>query len=76
MVVLGIVSSKIPELESIDDLCKRVDEAGKYMPVDNMCISPQCGFSSTHHGNNLTHEDQWKKMELVVNTARKIWGEA
>lgn len=75
MVVLGIISSKIPQLESIDDLCKRVDDAAKYMPVDNMCVSPQCGFSSTHHGNILTHDDQWKKMELVVNTARKIWGE-
>jgi len=53
-----------------------VDEAAKYMPLENMCISPKCGFSSTHHGNDLTHDDQWKKMELVVNTARKIWGEA
>ncbi len=73
-VVLGIISSKITQLETIDDLCKRVDEAAKYMPLENMCISPQCGFSSTHHGNAMTHDDQWRKLELVVNSAVKIWG--
>ncbi|MEZ5044752.1 MAG: 5-methyltetrahydropteroyltriglutamate--homocysteine S-methyltransferase [Saprospiraceae bacterium] len=75
-VVLGIVSSKTAQLESIDDLCKRIDEAAQYMPLDNMCISPQCGFSSTHHGNDMTHDDQWRKLELVVNTAQKVWGTA
>jgi 5-methyltetrahydropteroyltriglutamate--homocysteine methyltransferase len=75
-VVLGIISSKKRELESMDDLCKRVDEAAQYMPLENMCISPQCGFSSTHHGNDMSQEDQWKKMELVVNTAEKVWGES
>ena len=76
MVVLGIISSKTPQLEDMDDLCRRIEEAAKYMPVENMCISPQCGFSSTHHGNQLTQIDQWRKMELVVNTARKVWGTA
>lgn len=76
MVVLGIVSSKLRELETIDDLAKRIDEAARYMPLDNMCVSPQCGFSSTHHGNDLTEDDQWRKMELVVTTAIKVWGEA
>ena len=75
-VVLGIISSKTSELESIDDLCKRVDEAAQYMPLENMCVSPQCGFSSTHHGNEMTHDDQWRKLELVVDTAIKVWGEA
>lgn len=75
-VVLGIISSKVRELENIDDLAKRIDEAAKYMPLEQMCVSPQCGFSSTHHGNDLTHDDQWRKMELVVNTAIKVWGEA
>lgn len=75
-VVLGIISSKVKELENIDDLRKRIDEAAKYMPLENMCVSPQCGFSSTHHGNDMTHDDQWRKMELVVNTAIKVWGEA
>jgi 5-methyltetrahydropteroyltriglutamate--homocysteine methyltransferase len=75
-VVLGIISSKKRELETVDDMAKRIDEAAKYMPLENMCVSPQCGFSSTHHGNDLSEDDQWRKMELVVNTAIKVWGEA
>lgn len=73
-VVLGIISSKVRDLEDIDDLRRRIDEAAQYMPLENMCVSPQCGFSSTHHGNDLTQDDQWRKMELVVNTAMKVWG--
>ena len=75
-VVLGIISSKKRELENIDDLCKRIDEAAQYMPIENLCVSPQCGFSSTHHGNDMTHDDQWRKLDLTVNTALKVWGEA
>lgn len=75
-VVLGIISSKKRELENIDDLCKRIDEAAQYMPLENMCVSPQCGFSSTHHGNDMSEDDQWRKMELVVKTAEKVWGES
>jgi 5-methyltetrahydropteroyltriglutamate--homocysteine methyltransferase len=75
-VVLGIISSKIAQLEDMDDLRRRIDEAAQYMPLENLCLSPQCGFSSTHHGNALTHDDQWRKMELVVNTAIKVWGTA
>jgi 5-methyltetrahydropteroyltriglutamate--homocysteine methyltransferase len=75
-VVLGIISSKKRELESVDDMAKRIDEAAKYMPIENMCVSPQCGFSSTHHGNDMSEDDQWRKVELVVNTAIKVWGEA
>ena len=76
VVVLGIVSSKVKELEKMDDLRKRIDEAAQFMPIENMCLSPQCGFSSTHHGNDMTHDDQWRKLELVVNTATKVWGES
>ncbi|GAB2575845.1 5-methyltetrahydropteroyltriglutamate--homocysteine S-methyltransferase [Spirosoma areae] len=76
MVVLGIVSSKLKQLESVEEMAKRIDEAAKYMPLDNMCVSPQCGFSSTHHGNDLTADDQWRKLELVVDTAIKVWGES
>jgi 5-methyltetrahydropteroyltriglutamate--homocysteine methyltransferase len=76
MVVLGIISSKLKELEKVDDMAKLIDEAAKYMPLEQLCVSPQCGFSSTHHGNDLTHDDQWRKMELVVNTAIKVWGES
>ena len=74
MVVLGIISSKTPVLESLNDLTRRIDEASQFLPLENLCVSPQCGFSSTHHGNNLTEDDQWRKLELVVNTARTVWG--
>ncbi|MEN9610280.1 MAG: hypothetical protein RLZZ628_1094 [Bacteroidota bacterium] len=73
-VVLGLVSSKLPQLETVQELTTRIHEAAKYMSLDNMCLSPQCGFSSTSHGNSLTEEDQWRKLELVVKTARTIWG--
>lgn len=75
VVVLGIISSKVPELETIGDLAKRIEEASQYMELDNMCISPQCGFSSTFHGNEMTPDDQWRKLELAVRTARQVWGE-
>src|SRR5260221_9962255 len=60
IVVLGLVSSKVPELEKKDDLKRRIDAAAKYIPLENLCLSPQCGFSSTHHGNKLTADDQWR----------------
>src|SRR4029079_5529297 len=65
-VVLGLISSKVAELESIDSLAERVDEAAKYVSMDQLCISPQCGFSSTVHGNNITHDVQWAKLRLTV----------
>jgi len=73
IVVLGIISSKFPELESVTDLARRIDEAANYMPIENMCVSPQCGFSSTSHGNEITEDDQWAKLQLVVDTAREVW---
>ena len=72
-VVLGLVSSKTPKLESKDFLKRRIDEAAKYVPLENLCLSPQCGFSSTHHGNALTEDEQWKKLELVVQVANEVW---
>ncbi len=72
-VVLGLVSSKVPQLESKDELKRRIDQASKYVPLENLCLSPQCGFSSTHHGNKLTPEDQWRKLERVVEVAREVW---
>jgi len=74
-VVLGIVSTKLSEMESIDELATRIDEAAEYVPLDQLCVSPQCGFASTVHGNEIPHEQQWRKLELVVNTARKVWGD-
>lgn len=74
-VVLGLITTKLPELEPSRDLIQRVKQAAQYMPLENMCLSPQCGFSSTFHGNEISEDDQWSKLELVVNTAREIWGD-
>jgi 5-methyltetrahydropteroyltriglutamate--homocysteine methyltransferase len=74
-VVLGLVTTKVGELESQEALIRRVHEAAAYMPLENICLSPQCGFSSTVHGNKITREQQWAKLELVVDTARRIWEE-
>lgn len=74
IVVLGLVTSKIAQLESKDAIKRRIDEAAKYMPLDQICLSPQCGFSSTEEGNELTIAEQWAKMRLVVDVAREVWG--
>jgi 5-methyltetrahydropteroyltriglutamate--homocysteine methyltransferase len=73
-VVLGLVSTKTPRLEDKDRLKRRVDEASKYVPLENLCLSPQCGFASSEVGNKLTEDDQKRKLELVAETAREIWG--
>jgi 5-methyltetrahydropteroyltriglutamate--homocysteine methyltransferase len=72
-VVLGLVSSKTPQLESKDHLKRRIDEAARYVALEDLCLSPQCGFSSTHHGNKLTPDEQWRKLERVVEVAREVW---
>jgi 5-methyltetrahydropteroyltriglutamate--homocysteine methyltransferase len=74
IVVLGLVSSKLSEMESQDHLAKRIDEASKYLPLENLAVSPQCGFASTMEGNLLTEDQQWQKLKLVVDTARRVWG--
>ncbi|MEI9965211.1 MAG: 5-methyltetrahydropteroyltriglutamate--homocysteine S-methyltransferase [Caulobacteraceae bacterium] len=76
VVVLGVVSSKIPRLESKDEVMRRIDEAARVLPLEQLCLSPQCGFSSTEHGNDLSFDDQRRKLELVVEVAREVWGEA
>jgi 5-methyltetrahydropteroyltriglutamate--homocysteine methyltransferase len=75
-VVLGLVSTKIPQLEKKDDLKRRIEAAAKYVPLENLCLSPQCGFSSTHHGNKITVDDQRRKLALVLEVAREVWGTA
>lgn len=74
MVVLGLVSTKVPQLESQDELLRRIEEASRYVPLERLALSPQCGFASTEAGNLLTEDQQWRKLELVVETARKVWG--
>ena len=73
-VVLGLVSSKVPELESKDLLKRRIEQASKFVPFENLCLSPQCGFSCTHHGNNLTVEQEKAKLKLCIDTAKEVWG--
>ena len=75
-VVLGLVSSKVPALESQDDLRRRIDEASRYVPIENLSLSPQCGFASALEGNLLTEDEQWRKLQLVADTARKVWSDA
>jgi len=73
-VVLGLVSSKRAQLESGDDLARRIEEASRYFPLENLALSPQCGFASTMEGNLLTEDEQWAKLRLVAETARRVWG--
>jgi 5-methyltetrahydropteroyltriglutamate--homocysteine methyltransferase len=73
-VVLGLVTSKTGTLEKKDDLKRRIDEATHYVDLDQLCLSPQCGFASTEEGNILAEEEQWAKLRLIVETAREVWG--
>ena len=73
-VVLGLVSSKVPQLEDQEILRRRIAEAARYVPLDDLALSPQCGFASTMEGNLLTEDQQWAKLKLVADTARKVWG--
>lgn len=75
-VVLGVVTSKNSELEKKGDLKRRIDEAAKYFPLEQLCLSPQCGFASTHHGNRITEDVERRKLELIVETATEVWGSA
>lgn len=73
-VVLGLVTTKRGDLEEADVLKQRIDEAAKYVPLDQLCRSPQCGFSSTVEGNTLTYDEQVAKLELIVRVAEDVWG--
>jgi methionine synthase II (cobalamin-independent) len=73
-VVLGLVTTKTPELESKDDLKRRVDEAAKYVDLERLCLSGQCGFASTVEGNSLTIDEERAKLELIATVAEEIWG--
>jgi methionine synthase II (cobalamin-independent) len=73
-VVLGLITTKEAKFESPDELRRRIDEAARYIPIENLAISPQCGFASVAAGNLISMDDQWRKLELVAATARKVWG--
>jgi 5-methyltetrahydropteroyltriglutamate--homocysteine methyltransferase len=74
LVVLGLVTTKFGAMETKDSLKRRIDEAAKYAPLSQLALSPQCGFSSTVHGNNIAVDDQRNKLRLVVETAQEVWG--
>ncbi len=76
VVVLGLVSSKLAELESQTQLARRIEEASRFVPLENLALSPQCGFASAMEGNLLSEEEQWRKLQLVVETARQVWKDA
>ena len=73
-VVLGLITSKSPELEDKDEVIARIKEAAKYIPLDRLYLSPQCGFASCAIGNKLTEEEQWAKLKLVKEIAEEVWG--
>ncbi|MGH8635808.1 MAG: 5-methyltetrahydropteroyltriglutamate--homocysteine S-methyltransferase, partial [Burkholderiales bacterium] len=73
-VVLGLVTSKTGTLESRDEIRRRIDEAAKFVPIEQLCLSPQCGFASTEEGNILAEEEQWAKLAMIVELAEEVWG--
>lgn len=73
-VVLGLVTTKFPQLESADDLVRRIDEASQFIPLEDLAISPQCGFASTVEGNIITPDDQWRKLERIIEVSHRVWG--
>ena len=74
IVVLGLISTKVPELESVEDLKRRIDDAARYVSLDQLALSPQCGFASDVVGNLISEDDQKRKLERLVETARQVWG--
>jgi len=73
-VVLGLVTTKTSQLESKDAIRRRIDEAAKFVDIDQLCLSPQCGFASSEEGNTLAEEDQWAKMRMIAEVAQEVWG--
>ena len=74
IVILGLITTKSGELEKRDDILRRIDEAAKFAPLDQLCLSPQCGFASTEEGNTLAEEQQWAKLKLVIDISMEVWG--
>ena len=73
IVVLGLVTTKSSQLEKKDDIKRRIEEATKFAPLDQLCLSPQCGFASTEEGNVLAEEEQWAKLRMIVEVANEVW---
>jgi len=75
-VVVGLVTSKTGEMENKDQIKRRLEEASKYTDIEQLCLSPQCGFASTEEGNSITEQQQWDKLRMVVEVAEEVWGKA
>ena len=73
-VVLGLITSKSGRLESKDEIKRRIDEAAKFVPLEQLCLSPQCGFASTEEGNILAEDEQWAKLRMIAEVAEEVWG--
>ena len=74
VIVLGLVTTKSPALEPVAEIARRITEASRYVPVERLCISPQCGFASTAQGNRITEADQWRKLERILQVSHQVWG--
>ena len=75
IVVLGLITTKTRKLEKSEDLAKRIEEAARFIPLDQLALSPQCGFASGIAGNMLSEDEQWRKLEVMMETARRVWGQ-
>jgi len=73
-IVLGLATSKSGQLEAKDDIRRRITRAAKFIPLEQLCLSPQCGFASTEEGNILTEDEQWAKLKMIVEVAQEVWG--
>lgn len=73
MAVLGLITTKVGRVESVDELRRRIDEAARYLPLEQLAISPQCGFASSLRGNLLTEDEQFRKLDVTLEVARKVW---
>ncbi len=76
MVVLGLITTKSGHIEAVDELTRRVEEAARYCPIEQLALSPQCGFASSLAGNRLSEDEQWRKIDVMLETAARIWGTA
>ncbi|HZU00349.1 MAG TPA: hypothetical protein VFA10_11835, partial [Ktedonobacteraceae bacterium] len=74
LVVLGLITTKTGRIETVDELTRRIEEATRYIPLDQLALSPQCGFASEIGGNLLSEEDQWRKMDVMLEVAARVWG--
>ena len=74
--MIGLISSKVGALEGEDDILRRLEEASRHLGLDQLAISPQCGFASVWHGNEITEDQQWRKLDLVARVADRVWGSA